>query len=154
MTETISIDDLPKSAEELICFTIYSAGHAFSHAYAPLLKKLNLTYPQYITLTILWEKDGLSVGALCERLRLESSTVTPLLKRLESLGHIERRRGTKDERQVFVFLTKSGSSLQRHAGDITRCVIDATGYDLGTLDALVKSIATLRDNLIRADAKS
>lgn len=154
MSETISIDDLPTSAEELICFTVYSAGHAFSRAYAPLLRKLNLTYPQYITLTILWAEDGLSVGALCERLRLESSTVTPLLKRLESLGHIERKRGTKDERQVFVYLTKSGSSLQRHAGDITRCIIEATGYDLDTLDSLVKTIATLRDNLIRAESKT
>lgn len=154
MPEIASTDDLPKSAEELICFTIYSAGHAFGRAYAPLLKKLNLTYPQYITLTLLWEEDGLSVGALCDRLRLESSTVTPLLKRLESLGHIERKRGTNDERQVFVSLTRSGLALQKHAPDITKCIIDATGYDLDRLGSLVKTIATLRDNVIAAEPKT
>ena len=154
MTETFSVDDLPKSAEELICFTVYSAGRAFSRAYAPMLKKLEVTYPQYIALTILWEEDGQGVGALCEKLRLESSTVTPLLKRLESLGYIERKRGTKDERQVFVSLTPRGRALQEHAGDITRCIIDATGYDLDTLGALVETIATLRDNLTRAGSKT
>ena len=154
MTETLSIDDLPKSAEELICFSIYSAGHAFNRAYGPMLKKLDLTYPQYITLTILWEDDGLSVGDLCERLRLESSTVTPLLKRLESLGHIERRRGEEDERQVFVSLTPRGRALRKHAGDITKCIIESTGYDLDTLGSLVEIISTLRDNLIRAESKT
>ncbi|NKB18966.1 MAG: MarR family transcriptional regulator [Alphaproteobacteria bacterium] len=148
MPKPLSRDKLPKSAEELICFNIYSAGHAFNRAYSPMLKKLKLTYPQYITLTILWETDGLKVGDLCEKLRLESSTLTPLLKRLEALGYIKRQRGKEDERQVFVHLTKVGSSLQKHAGDITRCIIEATGYDLDTLDTLVKTIAELRDNVI------
>lgn len=143
----IATEDLPKSAEELICFAIYSAGHAFSRAYGPMLKKLNLTYPQYITLTVLWENDGLSVGALCERLKLESSTLTPLLKRLETLGHIERNRGKEDERQVFVTLTPSGLSLQKYAPEITRCIIAATGYDLGKLDSLVETITTMRDQV-------
>lgn len=154
MPETASIDDLPTSAEEHICFAIYSAGHAFNRAYKPMLKELNLTYPQYIALTVLWEEDGLSVGALCERLRLESSTLTPLLKRLEGLGHIERKRGTNDERQVFISLTQSGRSLKAHAPDITKCIVDATGYDLNTLEQLVKTIATLRDNLINAPSQT
>lgn len=147
MPKTAEPDDLPKSAEELICFAVYSASHAFSRAYSPMLKRLNLTYPQYIALTVLWEEDGLSVGTLCERLRLESSTVTPLLKRLESLGHIERKRGSSDERQVFVHLTPSGRSLQQHAPGITRCIVDATGTDIDTLESLVKMIGMLRDNL-------
>ncbi|MEP4704821.1 MAG: MarR family transcriptional regulator [Hyphomicrobiales bacterium] len=150
MSRTVLNDDLPKSAKELICFSIYSAGHAFNRAYAPLLKKLNLTYPQYITLTVLWEKDGVSVGELCEYLKLESSTLTPLLKRLEGLGHVERRRGKIDERQVFVFLTHSGSALEKEAGDITKCIIGQTGYDFETLDEMVSLITSLRDNIMSA----
>ena len=147
-------DRLPQSAEELIGFTIYSAGHAFNRAYGPMLKTLNLTYPQYIVLTVLWEQDGLSVGALCDRLRLESSTMTPLLKRLEGVGYITRKRGSEDERKVFATLTKKGRTLREQAPGITKCIIDATGYDLETLDALVKSIATLRDNVIKAGTEA
>lgn len=145
---------LPTSSEELICYTIYSASHAFNRSYTPMLKKIGLTYPQYIALTVLWEKDNVSVGTLCERLRLESSTLTPLLKRLETMGHIARNRGTKDEREVYVTLTKSGKSLRKHAGDITKCIINATGYDLETLDSLVKTIAKLRDNLLTQNQKN
>ena len=147
MPETGSTEELPKSVEEMICFTIYSAGHAFSRAYGPLLKELNLTYPQYITLMVLWDEDGLSVGELCERLRLETSTLTPLLKRLEKLGHVARNRAKDDERQVVVSLTRSGRSLQKHAAGITKCIVDATGYDHKTLNALVGKIAKLRDTM-------
>ena len=147
-------DRLPQSAEELICYTIYSAGHAFNRAYGPMLKTLNLTYPQYIVLTVLWQQDGLSVGALCDRLQLESSTMTPLLKRLEGVGYITRKRGSEDERKVFVTLTKKGRTLREQAPGITKCIIDATGHDLETLDALVKSIATLRDNVIKAGTEA
>lgn len=152
MPKSAKTDGLPTSSEELICYTIYSAGHAFTRAYGPLLKKLNLTYPQYITLTVLWEDDGLSIGDLCKRLRLEPSTLTPLVKRLESLGHVKRKRGTEDERQVYVWLTQSGAGLKMHSKGITKCIIDATGYDLETLEILVNAIATLRDNLVTSNA--
>ncbi len=141
---------LPQSAEEMICFAIYSAGHAVNRAYSPLLKALGLTYPQYIALMVLWETDGLSVGALSRRLRMESSTLTPLLKRLERLGHVERRRGVEDERQVFVHLTKSGRALQRRSPEITACIIKATGMDLTRLEELVEALSALRDNMIKA----
>ena len=150
MRQKIANKDLPNRSDDLICFAIYSAGHAFNRAYGPMLKDLNLTYPQYIALTVLWAEDGLSVGDLCNRLRLEPSTLTPLLKRLEKLGHVERKRGARDERQVFVTLTKSGHALQAHAPDITRCIIEGTGYDLAALDDLVDKITTLRDNVITA----
>lgn len=142
--------NLPVTAEELICFSIYSASHAFNRAYHPMLKELGLTYPQYITLTALWETDGVSVGELGQRLRLESNTLTPLLKRLEKLGHVERKRGKSDERQVFVFLTKSGRDLKKAAPDITRCIVEATGFEPEKLDALVKTVSDLRDNLLEA----
>ena len=90
---------LPKRAEELICFALYSASHAMNRSYQPHLSALALTYPQYIALVGLWEGDGITVGQLCERLFTETSTLTPVLKRLEKQGHIERRRGKHDERQ-------------------------------------------------------
>ncbi|MCR9213069.1 MAG: MarR family transcriptional regulator [Proteobacteria bacterium] len=150
----VSKNDLPTSAGDLICFTIYSAGHAFNRAYHPMLKELGLTYPQYIALTVLWEQDGLSVGEMGEKLKLESSTLTPLLKRLEKLGHVARKRGTTDERQVFVTLTKSGRDLKKSSPDITRCIVEATGFDLKKLDALVKTVASLRDNVLDTTEKT
>jgi len=149
-SENAFAENLPNNANDLICFTIYSAGHALNRAYAPLLRQLNLTYPQYITLTVLWERDGLTVGELCRNLKLDSNTLTPLLKRLEKAGHIERKRGTSDERQVFVFLTKSGLALKAHAASITKCIIDATDLDLLTLETLVETISTLRDNVLHS----
>lgn len=145
MTPTQS--DLPTTADDMFCFAIYSASHVVNRAYTPLLKPLGLTYPQYITLTVLWKDDGLGVGELSRRLKMESSTLTPLLKRLEQQGHIERRRGTEDERQVFVFLTKSGRALQRKAPHVTVCMIEATGLDLQKLQDLVGTLRLLTDNL-------
>ena len=136
-------------ADEMFCHAVYTAGHVINRAYGPLLADLGLTYPQYITLMTLWEEDGLSVGALCEKLRLESSTRTPLLKRLETMGHIERNRGSEDERQVFVSLTPSGRELQKSSPEITRCIIEKTGYEMEKLESLVKSVSELRDNLLR-----
>jgi DNA-binding MarR family transcriptional regulator len=141
---------LPSKVDEHICFAIYSATHAFGKAYNPLLKKLGLTYPQYMALTVLWENDGVTVGEMCKQLHLDSSTLTPLLKRLEKLGHIIRKRGAKDERQVFVSLTPSGTELQSHAAGITKCIVAATQFDVETLQGLVETISVLRDNITDA----
>lgn len=145
MLETLADDELPNSTEDHICFALYSASHAFSRAYQPLLRELGLTYPQYIALTVLWREGTVPVGTICKRMRLDPSTVTPLLKRLEVLGFVTRRRGEADERQVFVSLTASGSSLRDRAPDITRCIIGATGKDLASLERLVAEISNLRD---------
>lgn len=134
--------------EELICFALYSANHAMNRAYKPHLTALGLTYPQYIALTALWEKDGITVGTLCERLMIETSTVTPVLKRLESQGHIERRRSTTDERQVFIHLTESGRDLQAMAPSITACIVDDTGVSPAKLATLVHAISAMRDSLL------
>ena len=139
---------LPNQPEEMICFAVYAASHAINRAYAPLLKPLGLTYPQYITLTFLWHQDGMSVGELSRRLQMETSTLTPLLKRLEKLGHLERRRGVDDERKVFVHLTKRGWAVQKTAPDITACLIEATGMDLNTLEGMVADLRHLRRQLI------
>lgn len=141
------MDDLPTHADELFCFSVYSAAHVINRAYTPLLKPLGLTYPQYITLTLLWELDGQSVGQLARRLRMESSTLTPLLKRLEKLGFVSRQRGDKDERQVFVHLSDTGIGLQKHAPRITECLISGTGLKIEKLEELVATLSQLTENL-------
>mgnify|MGYP002624850559 FL=1 len=98
--------------DEQFCFAIYSAGHALNKAYKPLLDRLGVTYPQYLVLLTLWEEDGQTVGSLGGRLMLESSTLTPLLKRLEGAGIIRRARNPEDERQVTVHLTAKGRRLR------------------------------------------
>ena len=140
-------DALPTKVDELICFALYSANNAMNRTYQPLLAPLGLTYPQYITLTALWEKDAITVGQLCKKLMTETSTLTPVLKRLESQGYLERRRGTEDERQVFLFLTKNGRELQLKAPEITRCVIKNTNVSPELLDILNLQLQDLRNNL-------
>lgn len=139
--------DLPTSADGMYCFAVYGAWHKINRAYAPLLREIGLTYPQYITLTLLWEKDGQSVGAITRRLGMESNTVTPLLKRLEIDGHVSRARGTSDERQVFVHLTAQGRALQTHAKKITACIVAQSGLELIELNDLVSTLKTLGSNL-------
>ena len=96
---TIPLTALPDRPEDMICFAVYAASHALNRAYQPLLKTLDLTYPQYIALTVLWENDGQTVGAMGKRLGMESNTLTPLLKRLETAGHVTRARGKDDDRR-------------------------------------------------------
>lgn len=154
MSDKKSNEELPSKVDEHICFAIYSAAHAFGKAYNPMLKKIGLTYPQYMALTVLWEKDGITIGEMCKQLRLESSTLTPLLKRLEKLGHIKRKRGAKDERQVFVSLTSSGTALQSHAEGITKCIVGSTQFDIETLQGLVETISGMRDNITHTMSKT
>jgi DNA-binding MarR family transcriptional regulator len=97
--------------DDFLCFAIYSAGHAFNHVYKPLLQALDLTYPQYLVMVALWAKDDQTVGSLGEKLFLESSTLTPLLRRLEGTGYISRNRDLAGERQVRVSLTLTSQSF-------------------------------------------
>ncbi|MEM1298338.1 MAG: MarR family transcriptional regulator [Pseudomonadota bacterium] len=140
-------DQLPEHLDEYICFAVYSAQHAINRAYKPLLAEIGLTYPQYITLMALWSHDHQTVGALCKQLRLDTSTLTPMLKRLQTLGHIRRARSTEDERQVIVSLTESGRDLQRHSPAITRCIVEGTGFAAEDLNALVRTLDQLRGNI-------
>ena len=144
---SLSDRELPERVEDLICFALYSTSHAISRAYAPLLKPLGLTYPQYITLTVLRDEDGQGVGALSKALRMESSTLTPLIKRLEAQGFVRRNRGEKDERQVFVYLTKPGRDVLKAAPNITKCMIEDTGLDHARLVELVQVLTKLSDNM-------
>ena len=136
--------------DDHLCFAIYSAGHAFNRIYKPLLGGLGLTYPQYLVMVALWAKDDQTVGSLGEKLLLESSTLTPLLKRLEGIGYLTRTRDPTDERQVRVRLTKAGSALREKARDIPRCILEASGLSLDAVRRLQGDILGLRDSLLKA----
>ncbi|MEX0364541.1 MAG: MarR family winged helix-turn-helix transcriptional regulator [Ruegeria sp.] len=139
--------DIPTRAEDLFCFGVYTASHAINRAYSGHLKRLGLTYPQYITLTLLWERDGQKINELAQCLRMETSTLTPLVKRLEALGHVTRNRSDKDGRAVVVNLTKSGHALRDRAPAVTACMIEQTGMSQTELQALQALLFRLRDGL-------
>ena len=134
--------------DELLCFTVYSTAHAFNRVYQPLLEKLGLTYPQYLVLVALWAEDDQSVGALGEKLHLASSTLTPLLKRLEQIGHVTRRRAAADERQVRVALSPAGTALRAKARDVPRCILEATGLTPAGLERVAKELTAIRERLL------
>lgn len=112
--------------DQQLCFEIYAASHAFTKLYKPLLDPMGLTYPQYLVMLLLWERDDRPVGDLGQALALESSTLTPLLKRMETAGHVTRQRDPEDERRVRIRLTETGQALQAEARHIPRC-LDQSG---------------------------
>ncbi|MBO9711512.1 MarR family transcriptional regulator [Sphingomonas sp.] len=132
---------------DFLCFAVYSANLAFGRAYRPLLEKLGLTYTQYVTLVALWEEDGQTVGALGGKLFLESNTLTPILKKLEATGYVERRRDAADERQVRVSLTEKGRQLGRDG--IGGNLVEATGLGEDFVK-VQQAVAKVRDNLLRS----
>ncbi|RDV01138.1 MarR family winged helix-turn-helix transcriptional regulator [Undibacter mobilis] len=141
----------PRDVADHLCFAIYSAGHAFNRVYKPLLDELKLTYPQYLVMVALWAEDDQTVGEIGDKLFLESSTLTPLLKRLEGLGYLTRRRDPNDERQVRLRLTDKGAALRKKSGDVSACVGAATGLQVEAIVKLRNQISTLRDNLMKTN---
>lgn len=133
--------------DEQICFALYSASRAITARYRDLLDPLGLTYPQYLVLLVLWESGTVSVTGLGDRLNLDSGTLSPLLRRMESAGLINRNRLPEDERRVQVSLTESGSSLRRHAANVNDLVCAATGVELDDLRALREQITLLADHV-------
>ncbi|HOY78326.1 MAG TPA: MarR family transcriptional regulator [Hyphomonadaceae bacterium] len=133
--------------DQSLCFAVYSAGLAFNRIYKPILDPLGLTYPQYLVMMALWEKDGQGVGELGDLLFLESNTLTPLIKRLEAAGLVKRARDTQDERQVRVSLTASGRELLKQASCVPMQVLEASGMSIEQVVRLRNSVAGLRDNL-------
>ena len=131
----------------MLCFALYSASHAMTRLYRPLLAPLGLTYPQYLVLVSLWAQDGRSVRELGEELALESNTLTPLLKRMEESGLITRARSSEDERVVQVSLTEKGSALRSEAEKVTACVFEASGLSLDELGRLRNEVRALRDRI-------
>jgi len=130
-----------------LCFALYSTSLAMTKLYKPLLEELGLTYPQYLVMLVLWEKDGPMVSELGERLYLDSGTLTPLLKRLEAAGFIARVRDTRDERRVHITLTAAGRKLKARAQKIPGCVRTASQCSLGELVQLKQQLHGLRERL-------
>jgi DNA-binding MarR family transcriptional regulator len=130
-----------------LCFALYSASLAMTKFYKPLLEAMGLTYPQYLVMLVLWERDGLAVSELGERLTLDSGTLTPLLKRLEAAGLIARLRAVEDERRVLVTLTAAGRKRKAKAQDIPGFVLGASQCPPSELTALKRQLHKLRQGL-------
>ena len=131
-----------------VCFALYSASLAMTKLYKPLLEAIGLTYPQYLVMLVLWERDGLTVSELGERLFLDSGTLTPLLKRLEGAGLVARLRDAQDERRVRLTLTAGGRALRTEAEKIPACVLQSTQCTLPELQSLTAQLGTLRGRLM------
>src|SRR5258705_11588966 len=129
--------------DDFLCFAVYSANLAFNRVYKPLLDELGLTYPQYLVLVVLYEEDNQTVGGLGEKLFLDSSTLTPLLKRMEGVGYITRRRDPKDERQVRIGLTARGKSAREKVGGFRGGLLQATRLTHARLRALCADIGEI-----------
>ncbi len=136
--------------DDQICFPLYAASRAIQQRYRPLLAELGLTYTQYLVMLVLWERDGLSVGELGQRLMLDSGTLTPLLRRLEAAGHISRQRSREDARVVHIHLSPSGRGLRERAervpGDLLACLGPLDGIDGAELrTTLQRLVAALQE---------
>jgi DNA-binding MarR family transcriptional regulator len=130
-----------------LCFALYSASLAMTRVYKPLLDELELTYPQYLALLVLWEQDGIAVSQLGERLCLDSGTLTPLLKRMEAQGLVSRLRDVADERRVLVTLTAAGRRLKSRAAKIPGCILAASKCSIPEIVSLTQQVQALRQRL-------
>ncbi|KKB80084.1 MarR family transcriptional regulator [Devosia soli] len=143
--------DNPLRLDSMLCFAVYAAEHAFTRFYKPRLDALGLTYPQYLAFLVLWEQDGLTVKTLGDKLFLDSGTVTPLLKRLESRGLVRRQRDEDDERLVRIFLTDEGRALRKKALAVPLAVGKALGGKKEDGDQLRDALHVLRERLDAAE---
>jgi DNA-binding MarR family transcriptional regulator len=141
----------PLALENQFCFALYSASLAMTKTYKPYLDKLGLTYPQYLVMLVLWQHDDVLVKSIGEKLFLDSGTLTPLLKRLEASALIARTRDESDERQVRITLTREGRALKKKAQGVPRQILCASGQEQKTLEQLRTQLATIRNDLARAN---
>ena len=132
-----------------LCFALYSASLAMTKVYRPLLTPLGLTYPQYLVMLALWEHRELSAGALGERVALDSGTLVPLIRRLQRMGLVDRRRSTIDDRSVLVSLTTAGRRLSKRAHSVHDQAACSTGRSAGERRALTQNLQTLRRSLLQ-----
>ena len=130
-----------------LCFALYAASLSMTKLYKPLLEPLGLTYPQYLVMLVLWEGDGITVSQLGERLALDSGTLTPLLKRLQTANLVQRLRDAADERRVLLQLTPAGRALRQRAATVPRAVARASGCGIGQIADLVTQLQALRQQM-------
>jgi len=143
-TDTV---DAMLQLDNQLCFALYSTSLAMTKLYKPMLEELGLTYPQYLAMLVLWEKDGLTVSELGERLYLDSGTLTPLLKRMETAGLVSRLRAVQDERRVHITLTAEGRKLKAKAAKIPGCILSATQCSIPELVSLTQQVQSFRKRL-------
>ena len=141
----MATDSIP--LDEQLCYNLYAASIAINRAYKPLLDSLGITYPQYLVLNALWEDDGRTITAIADRLSLEPSTITPLVKRLEQAGLVDRRRNPEDERQVLVRLTRKGENLRADSGCLNARLLERSGLTVPQMIALNRQVRALRDEI-------
>lgn len=159
MTSTVDDVNSPRLDDQL-CFALYAASRAVIAAQRPGLRELGLTYPQYLVMMALWEQRSVPIGGLCERLHLDSGTVSPLVRRLESAGLVRRRRSPEDERSVIVELTDEGAAMSDRSDCVTAALADSvealtadghepsvTADDLGPLKAVLHNLVDELDRL-------
>lgn len=147
MPTTTTANDPLLLLDNQLCFALYSSSLAMTKLYKPLLDELGLTYPQYLVMLVLWEKDGLMVSELGQRLFLDTGTLTPLLKRLESSGFVSRLRDVNDERRVRITLTPAGRKLRSRAHKLPACVLAASQCSLPEVVQLTRQLRELRGRL-------
>src|ERR1700754_123315 len=141
----VASEPLPLDAQ--LCFSLYSTTIAINRLYKPMLDSLGVTYPQYLVLSTLWEENGQTISAIADRLALEPSTITPLMKRLEAAGFVARQRNPQDERQVQVFLTAKGKGLRSEASCLTDALLANSRLTIPEMIALNDQVQRLREAL-------
>ncbi|WP_298406897.1 MarR family transcriptional regulator [Janthinobacterium sp.] len=134
-----------------LCFALYSTSLAMNKLYRKLLRKLGLTYSQYLVMMVLWERDGLTVSEVGERLFLDSATLTPLLKRMEQSGLLTRTRAASDERQVIISLTAQGDQLRHEAALLPEAILTASHCSVEQVVDMKQQLNQLRDSLMKSE---
>ncbi|GAB0116447.1 MarR family winged helix-turn-helix transcriptional regulator [Acidisoma sp. 7E03] len=145
---------MPLPLTDQLCFTLYATSLEVNRSYKPMLDAMGLTYPQYLVLTALGEEDGLTVGAIAQRLGLESSTVTPPIKRMEQAGLVERRRSQADERMVQVFLTPAGRYTLKESDCLNQTLLAQSGMTVPEIQALNRQLQALHAALQAAQPRA
>jgi DNA-binding MarR family transcriptional regulator len=135
--------DRPLALDEQICFTLYRTAMSINRTYKPMLDEMGITYPQYLVLNVLGEEDGRTIGTIAARLGLDSSTITPLVKRMEAAGLVIRQRSPDNEREVQVRLTEAGRALFARSRCLGEALLQRSGLTLPQLDALNREIQAL-----------
>jgi MarR family transcriptional regulator, organic hydroperoxide resistance regulator len=138
--------------DDQLCFALYAASRAVTQRYRPLLDELGITFPQYLVLLVLWEHGSATVKELGENLQLDSGTLSPLLKRLEAAGYVERQRRTEDERSVEISLTDSGRELKERAAAIPQLIVDSYELDADGFSALRTTLRELAESVTKNSA--
>lgn len=145
--EPVTPEDQQLRLDHQLCFALYSTTLAMNKVYRKPLAGLGLTYPQYLVMLVLWQQDGLGVSEIGEQLFLDSATLTPLLKRLETAGLVVRRRDPRDERHLLVTLTEAGQALRQQAGKVPASIFCATGCTMDELLQIKQLLESLRNRL-------